>query len=87
MNISFIYNLISSGLKNFLVASGRDSSVSGINKSKYILNHVLNDGIIDSHPKAHWPCREKEHAIFQDGACIFNNSSFQLCSTWVQSIL
>lgn len=43
MSISFIYNLISSGLKNFLAASGRDSSVSGINKSKYILNRGLID--------------------------------------------
>lgn len=42
MSINFIYNLISSGLKNFLAASGRDSLVTGIHKSKYILNHVLN---------------------------------------------
>lgn len=39
MSINFIHNL-SSGFKNFLAASGRDSLVTGTNKSKYILNHL-----------------------------------------------
>jgi len=43
MNINFIYNVVSSGLKSFLAATGRNSLVTGINsKSECILNHVLN---------------------------------------------